>query len=283
VLADWEVARALHGDDASVDDLPRTEAQRRADAMTRIFADAASTPADANAPRFTHNNIKWDHQSFEKMLRGLDNQSRRPLDLDSVRETVNGTPIAPTEAILNALVHHFRRVMVDSAGTVIDLGIARRFTGSARLATQLAASRFTGSARLATQLAASRFTGSARLATQLAASRWRWPGCFIHTSRCQIDHTRAHSRGGSTNPGNGAPLCGWHNREKQRASRSGATPKATGTPTAPTTPKSPRTAAPDLDLGAEEQGCESGPCTVAGRDAISGTGSNMVGIRGVAR
>ena len=183
--ADWETARAIHGDDATVDDLPRSEAQRRADALSQIFADAASTPPDSNTPRFVHN-IKWDHHTFEKMLRSLDDQNRQPLDLDAMCETINGTPIAPTEAILNALVAEFRRVIVDSAGTVIDLGTARRFTGSARLA------------------------------AQLAATRCRWIGCLVHTSQCEIDHTLAHSHGGSTNPDNGEPLCGWHNRQKQK-------------------------------------------------------------------
>jgi hypothetical protein len=118
--------------------------------------------------------------------RSSDGRIEQPLDLEMVCETADGIPIAPSEAILNALVSEFRRVVVDSAGTVIDLGAARRFTGSARLAAQLQAARCVRT------------------------------GCVVRTSRCEIDHTRAHSDGGSANPGNGAPLCGRHNREKQR-------------------------------------------------------------------
>lgn len=130
--ADWEKARAEHGDDATVDDLPRTAAQRRADALWKIFQDAASVPPDSKAPRFVHN-IIWDAKGYEQMLGELDGRVRRPLDADTFRcSTVDGVPLPPTEAVLSSLVHEIRRVVVDAAGTVIDLGTARRFTGSAR-------------------------------------------------------------------------------------------------------------------------------------------------------
>jgi hypothetical protein len=184
--ADWERARADKGDQATVDDLPRTPSQRRADALWQIFQDAASTPADSNVPRFVHN-IVWDAQTFQQMLAELDGRPRRPLDIDTFRcETIDGVAIAPTEAIINSLIGEFRRVIVDAAGTVIDLGTARCFTGSARLA------------------------------AQLQAARCSWTGCVVRTSQCEIDHTHPHTNGGRTNPGNGAPLCGRHNRWKQK-------------------------------------------------------------------
>jgi hypothetical protein len=184
--ADWEKARAEHGDDATVDQLPRTAAQRRADASWRIFQDAASTPPGSNAPRFVHN-IVWDAQSYEQMVSELDGHRRRPLDADTHRcSTLDGVPLAPAEAIISSLITEFRRVVVDAAGTVIDLGTARCFTGSARLA------------------------------AQLQAARCSWTGCLVRTSQCEIDHTRPHTNGGKTNPGNGAPLCGRHNRWKQK-------------------------------------------------------------------
>jgi hypothetical protein len=185
-LADWETARAVHGDDTTADHLPRTDAQRRADALARIFEDAVSTPPDSNAPRFVHN-IKWDQTTFEQMLSVLAGGPDRRLEIDTpVCETLDGTPLPPAEAIVNAYLHEFRRVVVDSAGTVIDLGVARRFTGSARLA------------------------------VQFQANRCIWPGCHQRVTRCEIDHNHPHSAGGGTNPGNGAPLCGRHNRWKQK-------------------------------------------------------------------
>jgi hypothetical protein len=186
LLADWEQARALHGDDATIDDLARTDAQRRADALRQIFDDAASVPPDSTGPRFVHN-IKWDQKTFQQMLSVLAGGPDQRLEIDTrVCETLDGVPLAPAEAIVNAYLHEFRRVMVDSAGTVIDLGVARRFTGSARLA------------------------------VQLQANHCIWPGCHQPLSQCEIDHNHPHSAGGSTNPGNGAPLCGRHNRWKQK-------------------------------------------------------------------
>ena len=184
--ADWEKARAEHGNEATVDDLPRTAAQRRSDALWQIFQDAASTPPGSGAPRFVHN-IVWDAESFEQMVRELDNRRRQPLDIDTHRcSTIDGVALAPTEAIMNSLVNEIRRVVVDAAGTVIDLGHARAFTGSARVA------------------------------AQLQATKCSWTGCVVRTSRCEIDHTHPHGQGGRTNPGNGAPLCGRHNRWKQK-------------------------------------------------------------------
>jgi hypothetical protein len=40
------------------------------------------------------------------------------------------------------------------------------------------------------------------------------PGCRTKTRRCQIDHRTEWHRGGTTDPDNGAPGCGRHNRLK---------------------------------------------------------------------
>ena len=129
----------------------------------------------------------WDAKTYEQMITELASHRRRPLDADTHRcSTIDGIPLAPTEAVMNSLVGEIRRVVVDAAAAVIDLGTARRFTGSARLA------------------------------AQLASSTCVWRGCFTRTSNCEIDHIEAHSNGGRTNPGNGAPLCGRHNRWKQK-------------------------------------------------------------------
>lgn len=43
-----------------------------------------------------------------------------------------------------------------------------------------------------------------------------WPGCW--QTRIQIDHAEEHCRGGRTDLGNAAPLCGYHNRLKSARS-----------------------------------------------------------------
>jgi len=63
------------------------------------------------------------------------------------------------------------------------------------------------------------FTGPAQLAVKLASSECYWPGCHVPVSDCQVDHLLPwadHSGGGRTNPGNGGPACGKHNRHKER-------------------------------------------------------------------
>ena len=184
-LADWEKARDRFGDEATVDDLPRTDAQRRADALYQIFVDAASIAPGSKKPRFVHN-IVWDHTTYEQMLAELDGRPRQTLDPETYRcSTIDGVPLAPTEAILNSLVSEFRRVIVDAEKSVIDLGRARSFTGSARLA------------------------------AQLAAMRCPFVGCLVKSSQCEIDHRKPWAQGGRTHPDNGDPLCGGHNRLKQ--------------------------------------------------------------------
>lgn len=53
---------------------------------------------------------------------------------------------------------------------------------------------------------------------KLASSECYWPGCHVPVSDCQIDHLIAWADhgGGRTDPRNGGPACGRHNRHKQR-------------------------------------------------------------------
>lgn len=185
-LADWEKARAEHGDDAHAGQLPRTEPQRRAEALWKVFQDAAGAAASPVGVEFVHT-IVWDAATFEETMRRLSGEEPQPLDPETaICRTIDGTALEPIEAGANALVRMFRRAVVDGAGVTIDLGRARRFTGGARLA------------------------------VQLNDEHCPWPGCRVPISSCEIDHTTDHARGGRTHPGNGGPLCGKHNRWKQK-------------------------------------------------------------------
>jgi hypothetical protein len=183
--ADWEKARAENGDDACEGDLARTPAQRRADALWQLAQDAANAPG--SAARGVVHNIVWSAESYEAMLASFDAGQSPQLDPLTHRcSTIDGVPLEPTEAAAHSVTAKMRRVVIDAQGVVIDLGRARLFAGSARLA------------------------------TQLQSPECVWPGCHRQTSQCEIDHLTEHSRGGRTHPGNGAPLCGRHNRLKQR-------------------------------------------------------------------
>ena len=209
-LADWEKARAEHGDAAVVDDLPRTIRQRRADALWQIFMDAAANPNSAVGPDFVHN-IVWDANTFEKLAEKvlgphLDDDAQADIacastatnsdDVDEpslfdeidpdtmVCQTIDGVRLEPTEMMINAVSATIRRVIFEAEPERVDLGKARGFTGAARHA------------------------------VKLKATHCIWPGCHVPTSRCQTDHIHEHSQNGRTCPDNGAPLCGKHNRLK---------------------------------------------------------------------
>lgn len=194
--ADWEATKAKHGDAACVGLMPRSDTQRGFDAFKQMCIDAASTPADSQRPEPTLN-IVMDVNTFERTLAAMglapDSDSSPQTLLGDLAihkwrcETIDGTLVSPVEAVLAALHGHVRRVVFDSAGNVVDLGRRRRL-----------------------------FEGTVREAVLLVAIRCIWPGCFVPVGRCQADHIEDWQHGGCTCSTNGAPLCGRHNRWKNR-------------------------------------------------------------------
>jgi Domain of unknown function (DUF222) len=200
LLADWAEARERVGADAVVGDLARTPAQRRADAFYAIFVRAASTPVDAVSP-VPLVNVVIDQRSFEEQLRRAagedvpvdpndDLEGRRCHDLD-------GMPLHPANVLAAALVGHVRRVVVDSRGTVIDLGSRQRL--------------FTGSARAAALLQA--------LLRSPGGLGCLWPGCDAHGGCLQVDHRDPARNHGPTDVDNSDAYCGFHNRIKENGYR----------------------------------------------------------------
>jgi hypothetical protein len=102
-------------------------------------------------------------------------------------ETSLGQQIAPQLLIRALLTAQVRRVVLDSKGTVVDLGERRRL-----------------------------FTGNARIAATLLERFCQHPGCEVPADRCQIDHNQSHTDGGRTDQSNAGPECGPHNRHKYK-------------------------------------------------------------------
>jgi hypothetical protein len=197
--ADWAEARAIHGDATTVAHLARSYDQRDADAIARIFELAANAHAAAPGGAPIGTTILVDQASFERELRraaGLDLEPRpdpglapEPGTDDGTGfrcETPDGHPVDPTEAFANALTGRVRRAVVGWDGVVID------HSGHHKL-----------------------FTGALRAAVLVSRTTCYWPGCNQPVSRCQADHLEPRRSGGRTNPGNGAPCCGRHNRLKE--------------------------------------------------------------------
>ena len=182
----------LHGPDTPASLLPRTDAQRRFDAMTSIFRRCVAVPADAKTPAPLVN-IIVDQRTLEEALarRGL---VPEPTDLANIDfserrcETTSGTVIVPDAVVQAAMQGHVRRIVFNSAGVIIEMGRKRRL-----------------------------FTGAARDAAKLMATSCDFPGCDIPGEHTQVDHLDEYGRDhGSTNPDNSGLGCGGHNRIKHR-------------------------------------------------------------------
>jgi hypothetical protein len=215
--ADWAEAREIHGEATTVAHLARTFDQRDADALTRIFFLAADAFAAAPGGSRIDLSIIMDHVTYEREVQraaGADPAPRPAPDLGPMPaddphdvpanpsspdgdadqhpgrrfrcETVDGHPIDPTEAFAASMTSKVRRTVVGWDGVVLNQ------SGLHTL-----------------------FTGSLRHAVMVTASDCPWPGCHITVSHCQIDHLVPRRAGGRTDPGNGAPLCGRHNRWKE--------------------------------------------------------------------
>ena len=193
-LADWEATVERYGDDAAPHLMPRTAAQRRADAVTRALHDGVSTPAGSKTPEPVVN-VHVDHDTFSDMLIEaslLPERSRDPFaDLQPLHESVrlchseHGDPLDPHTVFQLMVDGYIRYVILDDEGVPIQWGRKRRL-----------------------------FEGAARDAVRSLSTRCTHPGCRVRTKRTHTDHTLDYAKGGLTEPGNGNPRCRRHNNAK---------------------------------------------------------------------
>lgn len=187
---DWaEATERLGEGNVTADDLARTPAQRRADALSQIAEDAAANPNASVRVKRVHN-IVWKGETAEAVFARWFGVNAGPLNPDDYGVTdLNGHSIHEYEAFADLLASPtsvFRRVIQNHAGVTVDLTSASRF-----------------------------YTGLVRLGVELQTHECYWPGCHRPTTQCQIDHTRPAARGGPTNQSNGGPACPRHNRVKE--------------------------------------------------------------------
>ncbi len=198
---DWSWVLDTYGPDKACANLmPRTAAQRRADAYAKVHVYAARALEAEGGPTIVTDIVIDDH-TFEREAKKLLGEHVEPDDPqreDFACHTLSGHTLPPRTAVAHALLGELRRVVVGADSVTIDLGRKRLFTGYARLA------------------------------AQLQAHECYWPGCHVPVTQCQIDHITPHSDrgrdpttdqdrgGGATNSRNGAPACGTHNRHKEQ-------------------------------------------------------------------
>jgi hypothetical protein len=184
---DWAEARHRLGDNATVADLARTEAQRRADAFVAMAKAAASAGPGSRPPRTTVN-VLIDDETFEAHLRGETVDPRRYRDV--VVRTQTGRRLHPDDAVNAALIGHIRRAVYDASGTIIDLGRRQRL-----------------------------FRGNSREAVMLLLTTCIWIGCDRPITWCDADHSLGWKAHGATVPRNGGGLCQGHNHLKEQGFR----------------------------------------------------------------
>jgi hypothetical protein len=191
---DWQFAVDHHGDKANSTHMPRSAAQRRADAFAKVHVYAARALAEAGGPVIT-TDVQIDDETFEReslKLIGEDVAPADPTRDDFACHTLSGSRLHPRTAVAHALLGFLRRNVIGADSVTIDLGRRRNFTGYARLA------------------------------AQLNSCECYWPGCHVGVHHSQIDHLHPYTEtsdrggGGLTNPNNAGVACGKHNRHKER-------------------------------------------------------------------
>lgn len=187
-LADWDTAKAEHGETAAAANLARTEAQRRADAFVAAMTQAASVAPGATAPEPSAY-VLFSSEAFELAINELAGLPLTPLDPRNYRnwrcETSSGVPIDPSHALALALGGYLRRIVLSAPDATISQKV-----------------------RL--------FTGPVRELLNIRDTTCTWPGCGIESRFCQADHTIPYRQSRRTTPSNGNPKCGHHNRFKER-------------------------------------------------------------------
>ena len=183
-----------HGTNTPTSELPRTDPQRRFDALCEIFRAAAQaeTRPDAGDPIIQPTvNLLIDQYSFETILARHGVCPPPEFDLpDLLRrrlETSHGHVVPPDEVLRAALHGVIRRIVVDDRNIPLRAGRTRRL-----------------------------FTGTARRIALLLAGRCGHLGCAIHGEHCDVDHTTEWDDGGSTDIDNAGARCNPQNRWKHR-------------------------------------------------------------------
>ena len=188
---DWADARARLGDEATVNDLGRTPAQRRHDALVEM-ARASRQHGGGGAEPSLGTTVVCDHATYLTALarilarvRGDDpDQYRYPFERRC--EFAEGTPVTPEQAVWLSIAGWIEVLAVDENGHPLNYSRKRRF-----------------------------FVGPQRDALMIAFATCDDPGCRIRSVHCQIDHLIEWDDGGPTDSTNGKPRCEGHNLWKE--------------------------------------------------------------------
>jgi hypothetical protein len=191
---DWHWVQESYGDEADRSLMPRSVAQRRADAFVAMVLAAAEAGTADGRTIDTTVNLITDLDQFEQRVeteiarettdQGLDDFVG--IDPATVRdrrcETTDGVPVDPRQMVAAALLGRLRLIVVDGHAVIVHAGRKR-----------------------------SLFTGALREAIKAIDPVCGWLGCNLRAQISDIDHLEPRSRGGPTSSRNGKVMCHKHN------------------------------------------------------------------------
>jgi hypothetical protein len=191
---DWHWVTETYGDEANASHLPRTTAQRRADAFVAMVLAAAEAGTGDGRSIDATVNLVTDLDQFEQYVEAelIDDDTDVDIDPASVRdrrcETTNGEPVDPRQLVAAAFMGRIRLIVTDGAGVIVAAGRKRKL-----------------------------FNGALREAIRAIDPVCGWLGCNLRAHICAIDHLEPRSRGGPTDARNGKIMCDKHNIFKHTA------------------------------------------------------------------
>lgn len=191
---DWQWARETYGDEANRSLMPRTAAQRRADAFCAMVLAAAATGTGDGRSIDATVNLVCDLDQFEQRVESDLTEVDEPPNIDpsTVRdrrcETTDGVPVDPRQLVAAAMLGRIRAIVVDGPGVIVAAGRKRKL-----------------------------FTGALRESIMAIDPVCGWLGCNLRAQIAAIDHLVPRSRGGPTDASNSKILCDKHNIFKHTA------------------------------------------------------------------
>lgn len=189
---DWQWVKDTYGEEANAARLPRTAAQRRADAFVAMVLAAAEAGTGDGRSIDVNVNLISDLDQFEQRVEAEITDGEVEIDPATVRErrceTTDGVPVDPRQLVAAAFMGRIRLIVTDGAGVIVHAGQKRKL-----------------------------FTGALREAIQAIDPVCGWLGCDLRAQIAAIDHLQPRSRGGPTDAGNGKVMCDKHNIYKHTA------------------------------------------------------------------
>lgn len=191
---EWDMLAAVHGDQMHPSLMERTPAQRRFDALQRVFAAAGEAAGSGADGRGALVNIlidqrTWEHE-LEKLLGGDPDPIAPSHAPDRRCQDADGHVLDARAVVAAAMVGQVRRLVIGADGVPLDMGRKQRL-----------------------------FRGSLREAVLLAHRNCTHTGCLVTGGRCQADHLQPHAEQGETKIANGGPSCRFHNPFKNNGYR----------------------------------------------------------------